>query len=292
MTEPVETVIRIRDMIKEFDVGLRGFRLRAVDRLSLDIPRGGVFGLLGPNGSGKSTTIKIVLGLMRASAGSCSVLGQPAGNLGVRARIGYLPESPDFYRYLTGWELVGFYGRIAGLRGAALRAGCDRVLDLVGLREAGGRKIGTYSKGMLQRVGLAQALVHDPDLVILDEPTAGVDPIGARLIADIISRLKADGKTVVLSSHLLAQVEGVCDRVAILHRGRVILEGRVDDLLRERDQRMAVFEGLPAGEEEALVEWLKARGAGNVSIGHPRTTLDRIFVEQIGKASRQMEDQP
>ncbi|MEZ5277113.1 MAG: ABC transporter ATP-binding protein [Opitutaceae bacterium] len=290
MSDLPEAVIEIGDLIKEFDIGLRGVRLRAVDGLSLRIPRGGVFGLLGPNGSGKSTTIKIILGLMRATSGSCAVLGQPVGNLEIRNRIGYLPESPDFYRYLTGWELVAFYGRIAGLRRGALQNRVAQVLELVGLREAERRKIGTYSKGMLQRVGLAQALVHDPDLIILDEPTAGVDPIGSQLIADIIRRLKTEGKTVVLSSHLLAQVEGVCDRVAILNRGRVILEGAVEDLLKEKNQRMAVFDGLSEDAEAALLIWLREHGADRVSIGSPRTTLDRIFVEQIEKAGARKED--
>jgi len=291
MSEPAESVIEIGDLTKEFDIGLRGVKLRAVDHLSLTIPRGVVYGLLGPNGSGKSTTIKIVLGLMQATSGACSVLGERAGELAVKRRIGYLPEAPDFYRYLTGRELVAFYGRMAGVRGDALRASVERVLEMVDLTPAADRKIGTYSKGMLQRVGLAQALVHDPDLVILDEPTAGVDPIGARLIADTIRRLKREGKTVVLSSHLLAQVEGVCDRVAILDRGQVILEGAVDDLLQTRNRRMALFENLPIAKEEALKAWLLENGAEVVSIENPRTTLDQIFIEKIEAASRSKEGQ-
>lgn len=285
-----EAVVEINDLTKEFDIGLRGIKLRAVDHLSLSIPRGLVYGLLGPNGSGKSTTIKIVLGLMQSTSGTCSVLGEPAGKLSVRRRIGYLPEAPDFYRYLTGYELVAFYGRMAGVREEDLSASVARVLTMVDLTEAGRRKIGTYSKGMLQRVGLAQALVHDPDLVILDEPTAGVDPIGARLIADTIRRLKQEGKSVVLSSHLLAQVEGVCDRVAILNRGTVILEGAVDELLQARNRRMAVFEDLPAEKEAALKAWLRDNGAGAVSIENPRTTLDQIFIEKIEAASRSKEE--
>lgn len=289
MSVPSESVVEISDLTKEFDIGLRGIKLRAVDHLSLKIPRGMVYGLLGPNGSGKSTTIKIVLGLMRSTGGTCTVLGEPAGKLSVRRRIGYLPEAPDFYRYLTGRELVEFYGRMAGVPEEDLKTSVERVLSMVDLSEAGRRKIGTYSKGMLQRVGLAQALVHDPDLVILDEPTAGVDPIGARLIADTIRRLKQDGKSVVLSSHLLAQVEGVCDRVAILNRGQVILEGAVDELLQARNRRMAVFEGLPADKETALEAWLRDNGAGSVSIENPRTTLDQIFVEKIEAATRSKE---
>ena len=285
MKETSIPVIEIEGLTKEFDIGLRGVKLRAVDHLGLEIPRGGVFGLLGPNGSGKSTTIKIILGLMQPTSGTCRVLDGSAADPEVRRRIGYLPESPDFYRFLTGWELVEFYGRMSGLRGEALGESVERVLDWVGLAEASGRKIGTYSKGMLQRAGLAQALVHDPDLIILDEPTAGVDPIGAQLIAEIIRALKVSGKSVLLSSHLLAQVEGVCDRVAILDRGKVVLEGSVEELLSEKNRRMAVFEGLPAGKESELLAWLEANGAARVSIDSPRTTLDQIFIDRVGKGA-------
>lgn len=285
MNETPTAVIEIDGLTKEFDIGLRGVKLRAVDHLGLSIPRGGVFGLLGPNGSGKSTTIKIMLGLMQPTSGTCRVLGGSAADPEVRRRIGYLPESPDFYRFLTGWELVEFYGRMSGLSGAALGRSVERVLEWVGLVEASRRKIGTYSKGMLQRAGLAQALVHDPDLIILDEPTAGVDPIGAQMIAEIIRALKASGKSVLLSSHLLAQVEGVCDRVAILDRGKVVLEGSVEELLSERNHRMAVFEGLPVEKESALLAWLEANGAGGVSIDNPRTTLDQVFIDRLGKGT-------
>lgn len=285
MNETPTAVIEIDGLTKEFDIGLRGVKLRAVDHLGLSIPRGGVFGLLGPNGSGKSTTIKIMLGLMQPTSGTCRVLGGSAADPEVRRRIGYLPESPDFYRFLTGWELVEFYGRMSGLSGSLLGRSVERVLEWVGLVEASRRKIGTYSKGMLQRAGLAQALVHDPDLIILDEPTAGVDPIGAQMIAEIIRALKASGKSVLLSSHLLAQVEGVCDRVAILDRGKVVLEGSVEELLSERNHRMAVFEGLPVEKESALLAWLEANGAGGVSIDNPRTTLDQVFIDRVGKGT-------
>ena len=284
MSDTPERVIQLEGLTKEFDIGLRGVKLRAVDHLDLGIPRGGVFGLLGPNGSGKSTTIKILLGLMQPTSGACRVLGGSTADPKIRRRIGYLPESPDFYRFLTGWELIEFYGRMSGLNGAALTEGVERVLKWVGLIEASGRKIGTYSKGMLQRAGLAQALVHDPDLIVLDEPTAGVDPIGSRVIADIIRALKASGKTVLLSSHLLAQVEGVCDRVAILDRGRIVLEGSIEELLSERNRRMAVFEGLPAEKEPELLAWLEANGANEVSIDNPRTTLDQIFIRRVGQS--------
>ena len=214
--------ISIKNLTKDFSVGMRGVKLRAVDNLNLEIRDNEIFGLLGPNGSGKSTTIKIILGLLEASAGQCEIFGNPSSTVAARRSVGFLPEAPYFYRYLSGRELVRFYARICGVKRRKIRKRVDEVIEMVGLTEAAHRRVGDYSKGMLQRIGLAQALVHDPQLVILDEPTAGVDPIGSASIAKIIINLKKRGKTVLLCSHLLAQVEGLCDRVAILHRGKLI----------------------------------------------------------------------
>ena len=228
--------------MKDFAVGLRGLRLRAVDHVSLAVRPGEVFGLLGPNGSGKSTTIKLLLGLLEPTAGECTIFGAPSGKVEARRDVGYLPEAPNFYRFLTGRELVTFYGRMCGLAGAALRERVDEVIALVGLAGAADRRVGTYSKGMLQRIGLAQALVHDPRLLILDEPTAGVDPVGSAEISELILALKARGKTVLITSHLLGQIEELCDRVAILDRGRLVAEGRVADLAG--DQGRLSFESI------------------------------------------------
>ena len=214
--------IEIRGLVKDFAVGLRGLRLRAVDHVSLVVRPGEVFGLLGPNGSGKSTTIKVLLGLLEPTAGACAVFGVPSGRVEARREVGYLPEAPNFYRFLNGRELVEFYGRMCGLSGPGLAARVAEVVALVGLAGAADRRVGTYSKGMLQRIGLAQALVHDPRLLILDEPTAGVDPVGSAEMAELILSLKARGKTVLITSHLLGQIEELCDRVAILDRGRQI----------------------------------------------------------------------
>ena len=280
MTVDAQPAVELTGVTKDFAVGLRGVRLRAVDNLSLKIGAGEIFGLLGPNGSGKSTTIKIILGLVAPTAGTCRVLGVPSGEVEARVGVGYLPEAPNFYRFLSGRELVAFYGRICGLGGAKLTERVAEVIGWVGLSEAADRRVGTYSKGMLQRIGLAQALVHDPQLVILDEPTAGVDPLGNVAITELIAELKARGKTVLITSHLLAQIEEVCDRVAILDRGRLLACGTVAELGAVAP---AGEDGLNATEREELRQWLAARGKTWAAVSAPRARLDRIFLERIGR---------
>ena len=277
--------IELRGLVKDFSVGLRGVKLRAVDNFDLRVEAGQVYGLLGPNGSGKSTTIKIILGLLEPTAGAATVFGVPSGRIESRRDVGYLPESPYFYRHLTGRELVRFYARICGMDGASLAARVAEVVALVGLEEAADRRVGTYSKGMLQRIGLAQAIVHDPRLVMLDEPTAGVDPVGAAEISALILRLKAQGKTVLITSHLLGQIEDICDRVAILDRGRLILEGAVRDLVGRADRQALVVEKLAPGELAELRAWLAARGRTLESVDQPRERLDRIFLERVGRTA-------
>ncbi|MBL9186081.1 MAG: ABC transporter ATP-binding protein [Opitutaceae bacterium] len=285
--EPIATAtapaIELRGLLKDFSVGLRGVKLRAVDHLDLRVEAGQVYGLLGPNGSGKSTTIKLLLGLLEPSAGTCAIFGVPSARVEARREVGYLPEAPYFYRHLTGRELVRFYGQMCGLGGAALAARIDEVLATVGMVAAADRRVGTYSKGMLQRIGLAQALVHDPRLLILDEPTAGVDPVGSAAITDLILQLKARGKTVLITSHLLGQIEDVCDRVAILDRGRLLLEGAVADLVGRGDRQALVVEALPAGELAELRAWLAARGRKLEAVETPRARLDRVFLEKVGR---------
>ena len=275
--------IELRGLVKDFSVGLRGMKLRAVDDLSLRVPAGQVFGLLGPNGSGKSTTIKIILGLLEPTAGGCRVFGVPSAQVEARVDVGYLPESPYFYRHLSGRELVRFYARMCGLAGAKLAPRVAEVIDWVGLTEAADRLVGTYSKGMLQRIGLAQALVHDPRLVILDEPTSGVDPVGAAAISELILPLKAQGKTVLITSHLLTQIEDICDRVAILDRGRLILEGAVCDLVGGAERQALIVEKLSPAELQELRGWLGLRGRTLEAVAAPRARLDQIFLERVGR---------
>lgn len=273
--------IRIEHLTKDFAVGIRGMKLRAVEDLCLEIGDNEIFGLLGPNGSGKSTTIKIILGLLEASAGTCEIYGKPSKQVSARLSVGFLPEAPYFYRYLTGRELVRYYARICAVPRPEIDEAVNSVIHLVGMEEAADRRVGTYSKGMLQRIGLAQALVHDPQLVILDEPTAGVDPLGAAAIADIIRELKNRGKTVLLSSHLLAQIEGLCDRVAILHRGRLIREGKVEDLVEERDAESLVVQGLSAEGKAAVEAAIREQGGQLARVEKPRLSLDAFFLKEV-----------
>lgn len=273
--------IRVKDLVKDFPSGLRGWTLRAVDHVNFDVPEGCVYGLLGPNGCGKSTTMKIVLGLLRPTSGTCELFGRSTTETLARRDIGFLPEAPYFYRYLTGREWVRLCGRLSGISSTQIESATDRALAAVDMVGAAQRRVGTYSKGMLQRIGLAQALVHDPKLVILDEPTAGVDPVGSAAIADIIRKLKAEGKTVLLCSHLLAQVEDVCDEITIMHRGRVRLSGRVNELLTQNDAITYTVRGASEAAQQAMAQQLSAQSGVSVKVGRERKRLDELFLEIV-----------
>jgi ABC-2 type transport system ATP-binding protein len=230
----MDSAIRIRGLRVEYPNRDLGGRSKvAVDDLSFEVGQGEVLGFLGPNGAGKTSTMNVLLGFIPPNAGSAEIFEVDVRWPIARQRIGYLPEQTFYYRFLTAEELLRFYARIFGLRGAAAQERIDAVLRLVELEEARSRQIRTYSKGMQQRVGLAQALINRPELLILDEPTSGLDPIGRMKVREIIQRLKDEGRTVFFSSHELGEVETVCDRVAILHEGRLRALGRVDDLRRE-----------------------------------------------------------
>jgi ABC-2 type transport system ATP-binding protein len=287
-TSPIPAV-SIRNLEKVFPVHLRRRQVVALRGLSLDIPAGHVYGLLGPNGSGKSTTLKILLGLVTPSSGTSEIFGVPSHRVASRVDVGFLPENPYFYKFLTGAETIAFYGKLCGLTGGTLKARVSELLDLVGLTEAGDRRVGSYSKGMLQRIGLAQAMVHDPRLLILDEPTAGVDPAGSREIRDLILRLKARGKTILLTSHLLEQVQEVCDRVGILAKGRLVREGSLDILTGISGQTEYVIENSSPELQEEIARLVAARGARLVSSRQPQMDLETVFLkateaaEQSGK---------
>jgi ABC-2 type transport system ATP-binding protein len=253
----------------------------AVRDLSIKVEPGEVYGLLGPNGSGKSTTLKILLGLVSPTRGRTQVFGEDSALVRSRKDVGFLPENPYFYKFLTGEETVRFFGKLSGLGGAGLESRVKELLELVGLTEAGDRRVGGYSKGMLQRIGLAQALVQDPGLLVLDEPTAGVDPVGSREIRDLILALKARGKTILLCSHLLSQVQEICDRVGILARGQLVREGRVEDLLSVRDRTEMVLEQVSPEKMASLQEAAEKLGLKVVSSGRPQTTLENLFLEAI-----------
>src|SRR5881392_3878541 len=242
-------------------------KVRALDDLSLTIERGEVFGLLGPNGSGKSTTIKLLLGLIFPTAGSASVLGQPAGSTKVNERIGFLPEESYLYRFLNGEETLRFYGRLFKMNRKTLNRRVPELLDIVGLdAKARKRKLREYSKGMARRIGLAQALINDPDLILLDEPTTGLDPIGTREMKDLVLSLKAQGKTVLLCSHLLADVQDVCDRITILFRGRMQTLGHVKDLLQVQDVTEIQTRGMSEEQIGQVRQLLTQMGAADATI--------------------------
>ena len=270
--------VSITDVHKSFPGHWGRGGVYAVKGVSLRIPTGGVYGLIGPNGSGKSTVMKLLVGLLAPDAGECRVFGQPATASANRREIGFLPENPYFYKFLTGAETVRFYGRLCGLRGAALNERTRELLHLVGLEEAADRRLRGYSKGMLQRIGLAQALVQQPRLLVLDEPTAGVDPIGSRTIRDIILNIKQPGGPVFLCSHLLEQVQEICDRVGVLYQGCLIAEGTMDELTRD-DRHREITLNNPSPEllqqirELAGDSWQDCRPA--------RNSLETVFLRGI-----------
>jgi ABC-2 type transport system ATP-binding protein len=273
--------VEIEHLTKVFKIPMRREHVVAVRDLSIKVEPGEVYGLLGPNGSGKSTTLKVVLGLVSPTRGKTKVFGEDSALVRSRKDVGFLPENPYFYKFLTGAETVRFFGKLSGLGGAALEKRVEELLDLVGLTEAAGRRVRSYSKGMLQRVGLAQALVQDPGLLVLDEPTAGVDPVGSREIRDLILALKARGKTILLCSHLLSQVQEICDRDGILARGQLVREGRVEDLLAVRDRTEFVVEHGSPEKVAALREAAEKIGLKVLSSGRAQTTLENLFLEAI-----------
>ena len=273
--------VEICGLVKDFKTSFRRQMLRAVDGVSLTIQPGEVYGLIGPNGSGKSTTMKALLGLVVPTAGSCAIFGKDSLRVDSRRDVGFLPENPYFYKHLSGAETLRFYGKLCGLRGRVLEDRVAELLALVDLTSARDRRLGGYSKGMLQRIGLAQALVQEPRLVILDEPTAGVDPIGSRQIRDLILNLRERGITVFLCSHLLEQVQEVCDHVGIIFQGKMVREGRLDELISIEDQTEIILRDA-SPELVAQITALVASSPGTslVRTGKPRTTLERLFLRE------------
>ena len=258
--------------------------LVALDHLDLQIRPGEVFGLLGPNGSGKSTTLKILLGLVVPNEGEARIFGLPPESIEARRRVGFLPENPYFYSFLNGDETLRFYGRLCGVTGAPLEKRIGELIDLVGLQNGRERPLRSYSKGMLQRIGLAQALIHDPDLLFLDEPTAGVDPLGSAQIRDLILRLKKMGKTVIFSSHLLEQVQEVADRVAIFSLGKKVLEGPLDSLLTENQGTLLHLpDNLDLSRQQQIRQLLAGAGIDdrNVTFTRPRLSLEQLYLRTV-----------
>ena len=279
------TAIRARNLVKTFRDFWRRPRVEAVRSISFDVPVGHVFGLLGPNGSGKSTTIKMILGLLFPTSGELDVLGTSPRSISAKARIGYLPEETYLYPHLTPRETLAFYAHLFHLPPAEIRRRTDQLLEMVGLSHAAHRPVGEFSKGMARRVGLAQALLNDPDLVILDEPTSGLDPQGTRQVKDLILALAERGKTILLTSHLLADVEDVCHQVAILHAGRILAHGPLDLLLRQKDKTTLTFPtpADPATLQKVLASARDALGAEPL-LDHPRQPLEPFFLQVVQNA--------
>ena len=249
---------------------------RALDDVSFEIRTGEVFGLLGPNGAGKTTTLKLLTNLIWPTSGSATVLGRPPGDVSARQRLGFLPENPTFYDHLTAEEILSYFAGLFGYKGADRQARAARALDAVGIGDDRSRPLRQYSKGMVQRVGLAQALVNDPELVILDEPTSGLDPLGRREVREMILRLRGEGRTILFSSHILSDAEWLCDRVAILSRGRLAAVGTVADLVRESDGAHATrgWEVVASGVSPSLVDRLRVRTKQTTRLGEGRYSLE------------------
>jgi ABC-2 type transport system ATP-binding protein len=280
-------VVSVRGLTKVFKDFWGRSKARAVDDVDFDVRRGEVFGLLGPNGSGKSTTVKMLLGLLYPTKGHIEVFGQSPRHVQTKARIGYLPEESYLYRYLNSRETLDFFGNLFHLDQAERDQRAEQLLEMVGLNQTRTRSVGEFSKGMQRRIGLAQALINDPDLVILDEPTAGLDPIGCREIKDLIIALAKRGKTVILSSHLLSDVEDVCDRVVIYYGGKVRALGTLQELLARPDTLRITTPVLPRPTMERVLEIIrKDIGSGEVRVDNPTQNLESYFLEVVEKAKQ------
>lgn len=291
MPEEQSPAVSIDSISKVFPLPFRkGKGLLAVDDVTIRLQAGEVYGLIGPNGSGKSTTMKILLGLVTPTEGASTIFGKDSRRVESKHEVGFLPENPYFYKHLTGAETLGFYGKLCGLSRTEIRERTEELLDLVELQGARARRLGGYSKGMLQRIGLAQALIHRPKLLVLDEPTAGVDPVGSRQIRDLILRLSEEGITVFLCSHLLEQVQEICHRVGIIFRGKLVREGTLEDLISVEDQTEIILRQASPDLLDRIRALVDAEGTETVRIGKPRTTLERLFLDHAASDRSQKEE--
>src|SRR3954452_6637301 len=276
-----ETVIETRALSKTYSDFWGRPKVRALKALDLEIKRGEVFGLLGPNGSGKTTTIKLLLGLLFPTEGQALIFGKDATDVSKNQRIGYLPEESYLYRFLNAEETLDFYGRLFAIPHDVLRERIDGLIRTVGLEKARKRQLKEYSKGMTRRIGLAQALINEPELILLDEPTSGLDPIGTAEIKELIRDLRTQGKTIVLSGHLLADMQDICDRIAILHRGELKELGRVDELLTVQDVTQIKTRDLPEPALREIEDVIRRYGAELLAVDHPTTTLEELFLRIV-----------
>jgi len=282
----MEYAIETFSLTKVFSDWWGRSRVYAVDELNLQVHYNEVFGLLGPNGSGKTTTLKMLLGLLHPTKGRALVLGGDGADPKINSRIGFLTEESYLYRYLNARETLDFYGRLFSLPAEVRKMRIEALLDMVGLKAVANRPVGTFSKGMARRIGLAQALINDPDLLILDEPTTGLDPIGTRQIKDLILKLAERGKTILLCSHLLADVEDVCDRIAILYGGKIQSQGRVRDLLQQTNKRQITTDAISDATVEKIKQLIHHEDAG-CEVTSPMDKLETFFIRTVTAAQQQ-----
>lgn len=314
-----ESILITEGLTKVFKVGFWGRRVTVLEQLNLEVRRGEVFGFLGPNGAGKTTTIKILMGLIYPTSGRATLFGRPISDHRAKARLGFLPESPYFYDYLTAAEFLRFYGHLFCLNSAQLEERITELLDLVGMSHARHLQLRKFSKGMLQRVGIAQALINDPELVVLDEPMSGLDPVGRKEIRDLILSLKERGKTIFFSSHILHDAELLCDRVAIVMKGRMVACGRVSELIGAEATRSIeiVVEGLSTKGIELLrpltekisihgteivailnsqheagpaLEIIRTAKANLISLTPHKRTLEEIFIQEVKSVQPKLQE--
>jgi ABC-2 type transport system ATP-binding protein len=303
----METVLRLEDLHKDYSTGWRKPLRTALAGLNLEVPRGSIIGLLGPNGAGKTTTLKCIMGLIRPQAGRIWLFGEEAAGAEARRHIGFLPEQPYFDLYLTPRKLLAYYGRLAGMDSSSIKTKTSYVLSLVGMGDEADLAMDKYSKGMLQRIGLAQALLAEPEFLILDEPSSGLDPLGKMQVRDLLASLRNGNTTILLSSHQLSEVEEVCDGVAIIHAGRNIASGGLDELLRSREEFEIELEKAPPADRDVLPEsasWADASRTRlvvgkkdlNAALGalvasealisevkQRRMTLEEYFIAKVGR---------
>ena len=282
-------VIETENLTKIYRTAFSKFQVKALDNLNIKVNRGEIFGFLGPNGSGKTTTMKILLGLLRPTSGDAWVLGKQSSDVAVKERIGFLPEESYLYRFLSAEETLDFYGRIFKIPRKERQKRINELIDLVGLGHARKRQVREYSKGMARRLGFAQALINDPDVIFLDEPTSGLDPLVARQVKDIILDLKKQGKTVFMSSHLLADVETICDRIAILHLGKLQKVGSVKELISRPDISEVGVRGLNQTVLESIKGLVAKNGGEVVSVQPAAETLETLFLRTIKPESDKVE---
>jgi ABC-2 type transport system ATP-binding protein len=317
VTDARREVVCVEGLVKDFRPGLGLRRKRVLDGISFRVHENEIFGFVGPNGAGKTTALKILMGLIHRTAGRARILGHDVGETEFRRHVGFLPENPYFYDHLTGREILRFYARLSGLAGRRIGERVDMLLDWVGLAHAADTRLRTYSKGMLQRVGIAQALVHDPAVVFLDEPMSGLDPIGRKEVRDLILRLHDEGKTVFMNTHILSDVELICDRVAIIVKGAIRYEGRIEKFLAEGEletdlvlarvppalaaaleQRFGPLRGkgehvevqVPAKEGHEVLQQALAAGAEVVAVTPHRASLESIFLSAVQSAAVRSEE--